>query len=169
MFDDTLNCKIKGCTNNRVTKRYCRDCQNQINKKSKEQRLERKRRGQCRQCNVKRMKTSSYCLYHYMKKIATKTTHDTSIGPALYKKYLDQHKQCYYTGLPIELGVNASIDHVHCQSRHGFWKSDIRNMVWTTKKLNSAKTDLDLGEFLRICELVAFQATRIRREYGKNT
>lgn len=162
-------CLRKDCDQDRVTKRYCRECQNEINKTAKERRINRRLNGCCRQCNNKRMDTSSYCLYHYMKRIANKTAQDPTLGPAIYKKFLDQHKQCYYTGVPLELGVNASLDHVHCKSRHDFWKSDVRNLVWTTKELNKAKTNLDLGEFLRLCELVAMNADRIRKEYAKNT
>lgn len=167
--DPALTCTKKGCTNLRVTKRYCRDCQDKINKRSKQKRIERKKNGQCRQCNAKRMSTSSYCLYHYLKRIATKTAHDPTLGPALYKKFLDQHKQCYYTGIPLVLGDNASLDHVHCQSRHSQWINEIDNLVWTSKQLNTAKTNLDLGEFLRLCELVTMNAERIKNEYSKNT
>lgn len=165
----TLICERKNCINEKVTKRYCRDCQDAINKKSKEKRLKRKQNGQCRQCNCKRMETTSYCLYHYLKRIAASTAHDSSLGPALFQKFLNQHKQCFYSGVELQLGVNASLDHAHCQSRHKHWKSDIDNLVWTTKYINSAKTNMEFDEFLTMCEMVAMNSKNIRKIYDKNT
>ena len=164
-YDEFFICKRKGCINPRVTKRHCRDCANELNAKSAQKRKERKLKGICAKCGCKRYKSTAFCLYHYMKNIAKNTAGDESLGPILYKKFLDQGKRCYYTGIYIKLGVNASLDHIYPQNRFFEYRSDPRNLVWTFRHLNSMKSDLDLKDFLIYCELVAKNADRIRRTH----
>jgi len=167
LFNDFNLCKRKGCVEEKVTKSYCRYHQNLINYKNKTNRLKRRQKGICKTCNVTRMKNSSYCLYHYFKRIALKTAHNPNLGPLLFKRYLEQGKRCYYTREAITLGIDASLDHVHCQDNYKHWKSDIRNLVWTSKNVNKCKSNLELSEFLNICEKVALRSKEIRREYVK--
>jgi hypothetical protein len=164
-YDDFFMCERRGCVNERATKRYCRDCQNKINARSNKTLVCRKKRGLCRTCTCKRMQKSSYCLYHFMKRVAERTAHDPNLGAYLYRKFLQQNKRCYYTGDPLVLGVNASLDHVHPQSKYPELRKDPRNLVWTTKDLNTCKKDLDIESFLHICESVVSNKDKIQEEY----
>ncbi len=162
-YDDFFLCTTKGCINPRVTKRYCRDCADKINAKAAKKRKERKAKGICAKCGRKTYGSTAFCLYHYMKNIAKGTAGDETLGPILYKKFLDQGKRCYYTGIPLKLGENASLDHIYPQNRFPEYRSAPWNLVWTFRNLNSMKSDLDLKDFLTYCEMVAENADRIRR------
>ncbi len=65
-----------------------------------------------------------------------------------------QRNRCYYSGLKIYVGKNASIDHIRPSSRHPDRATNIRNLVWTDKTVNRMKTDFSFQEFIKTCKRI---------------
>jgi hypothetical protein len=79
----------------------------------------------------------------------------TSVAAAIKQKLLDQGSACYYTGVPLVLGVNDSLDHLLSVSKHPELRADIDNVVWCTREINTMKNGMDRDEFLTVCRLLA--------------
>jgi 5-methylcytosine-specific restriction endonuclease McrA len=89
-----------------------------------------------------------YCRDCYLKHRAGYHFGDRSLWSALLEKLEQQAYRCPYTGEPLALGVNASIDHRLPASRYPEMKTDIANFDWVTKDINAAKGDRTPEEFL---------------------
>jgi len=60
-----------------------------------------------------------------------------------------QQYRCAYTGELLTVGT-MHLDHVVPRSRGG--NNSVSNLQWITARINRMKSDLDHGEFLRLCE-----------------
>lgn len=65
-----------------------------------------------------------------------------------------QGYRCAYTGVPIDLGAGASVDHVHAQSTHPEHRHSPENIRWVHREVNTAKNNLSLSDFLNMCKSV---------------
>ena len=158
-------CKRRSCVTERVTSRYCRDHANEINKKAKERRLKRYHDGQCSKCELDHLPNSRLCLLHYLKRVAKYTCKDESLTGMIYDQFLKQDKKCFFTGIPLEFGVNASLDHVYPQSKYQDRISDIKNLRWVVNDVNIFKQNMELGEFISMCELITINKENIIKEF----
>lgn len=59
--------------------------------------------------------------------------------------YNDQKGRCGYTGLPITIGVDASLDHKTPRSKGG--DHSIQNLHWVHSGINRLKADMDHEDF----------------------
>ncbi len=71
-----------------------------------------------------------------------------------WQKLVAQDFRCYYTGVHLVPGVNASLDHRVPRSRGGD-PADIDNCVWCDRLINAFKNDLTEAEFVERCKIVA--------------
>lgn len=103
----------------------------------------------CKYCNNKRLPNSNVCAYH---KIYTNVANQRCQGRfkhlkskeetksfvlALLSKLEAQEYRCAISNVPIELGVNASIDHINEFCNGG--SCDLDNLQWVSKSANSRK------------------------------
>lgn len=75
-------------------------------------------------------------------KMALKGQELIILSEKLENKLQEQNKKCYYTGLPIDLGKNASLDHIFPSSTHPEKRADIENLVWVDKRINYLKSSM---------------------------
>jgi hypothetical protein len=152
-FHKHKNCK-GGCRN------QCKLCIRQYNRNkvvSGESKLYQKKKskqdsinGQCASCSQKRLPTSKLCMKHFVYHIINfwkipKEEKEKLIS-ALINKFEYSEGSCFYTGLKLIPGFNASIDHRIPQAKGG--KHVIENLEWVHKCINFMKNDLSEKEFI---------------------
>ena len=64
-----------------------------------------------------------------------------------------QQGRCAYTDDDLELGLTATIDHVHPRFLGGI--NDPSNLLWVHTEINKLKGSMTLNDFLEICRKVA--------------
>lgn len=110
--------------------------------------------GLCRFCKNVHLKEQKVCAICYLKVLAKNNLNSRKHGEKLYLKLIEQNYKCYLTGKPIELGVNASLDHVVPRSRNPDLAYDLDNIKWCDTKVNFMKKDLVIDEFIEICKQI---------------
>jgi len=104
----------------------------------------------CYDCSQKKLDTSIYCQYHYIKRKLknNKCKHlDVSWYYSLIEK---QNYKCPYTNLDLVIWVNDSIDHVIPLSK--WWTSEESNLVICDSHFNKMKLDRSLEEVYIRCK-----------------
>lgn len=110
--------------------------------------------GLCRFCKNVHLNGQKVCAICYLKVLAKNNLNSRELGEKLYLKLIEQDYKCYLTGNDIEIGVNASIDHVIPRSKNPDLQHDIDNIKWCDKRVNLMKKDLLIDEFFEICKKV---------------
>lgn len=107
-------------------------------------------KNQCFYCKEKRLTTSKFCLYHFVRKIVfpwrlQKSKIEETIQ-GLIKKLEDGEYCCHYSGLKVTPGFSASVDHRIPQSKGG--THDLTNLVWCHVQVNKLKNDMTEKQFI---------------------
>lgn len=107
--------------------------------------------GLCRRCGEVRLLSQRYCKLHFVtilvRNIDPKEFKDNQhVVRAIFEKLSNI---CPYTGAPLMLGVNASLDHILPQLTHPELKWDIDNIEWVDRVYNFAKYTTPAGLFNR--------------------
>jgi len=112
--------------------------------------------GKCRVCSQARMEYGQYCETHYIQQAARLNIGKCSLEDVeiLKKKFEDQGRKCFYTGEPITLGMNSSMDHILPISKFPEQRRNLQNVVWTTRNFNWFKRDFTMDELLFLCQSV---------------
>ena len=98
----------------------------------------------------------SWCEYHWLQQAAWRAGLRGKGWPDRLKKLLElQSFTCPYTGKKLEIGVNASIDHMPPRSRFPNLANCFENLEWVDDNVNRAKRSLTKEEFVALCETVA--------------
>lgn len=109
--------------------------------------------GKCVRCSSLRMVTSNnYCEKHYLEDVSHKCLNTRRSWKLLKEKLEQQNFKCYYSGVDLVLGVNASIDHTKPIIKHPELKNDINNLKWVDIRVNRMKRELDEEEFISLCK-----------------
>ena len=111
--------------------------------------------GTCTKCRRPKMDAGLLCEWHYFQNRAKLARGSTSLARAIRDKLMAQQSRCYYTGTPLVLGVNDSLDHILSVSKHPDLRADIDNVVWCTREVNTMKNGMDREEFLAMCRLLS--------------
>jgi len=90
----------------------------------------------------------SFCEPYYFKKTSIDCLKTAKHAELISEKLKAQNYRCAYTGEPIELGVNDSLDHILPTSRFPELRTDPANVEWVTRKVNCMKWDSTRKEFL---------------------
>jgi hypothetical protein len=101
--------------------------------------------------------SKNYCERHWLVQAAWRNNlggRDAS-GQRLKKMLEAQGFKCAYTGKPLALGVNASIDHKNPRGRFPSQRSVWKNVEWVDLEVNRAKRLLTKAEFIRLCHLIS--------------
>ena len=122
--------------------------------------LKRKRKkardaGKCKACfGQPRYGKLTTCLECSYKRFAREHLSDASRWQELRDLLLRQKHRCAYTGIPIDIGSHASIEHVEPVSKNARRATDITNLKWVHREVNSMKRDMGLHEFIMMCKSV---------------
>lgn len=117
-------------------------------------RKERIKRGICLTCKSRKIHQGFSCYQCLLRKIAGFNFGKPARWEELHRLFESQNGKCYYTGDSIEIGVNASLDHILPVSRFPSRKHDITNVCWTTRQMNSFKSDSTIDELVLICKII---------------
>jgi len=140
----------------------CFSCNKKANAsyhKSKISRLNGKEiRSECRQCKSARIGNSKLCETHWVMDIARKSG---LLGKEkeLIEKLNNQNWKCFFTGKELVAGINASIDHLSPRSTNPEVESDLDNIVWADKRINSMKGNFNYVDFIDICKTIYIKST----------
>lgn len=153
-------CADCGRTHDGKTSR-CLDCYT-TKKRANDAYIERRtKQGRCVVCGTEdsvvpaTLATRPHCESCCFKRTAHNATGKWSQGPLLRELFEKQGRRCAYTGRPLELGVNASLDHKLPRSSHPELRADPNNLHWVDASINSMKHDMTHDEFLSICAEVS--------------
>lgn len=150
---ETDNCSRCGAKRDSKHK-ACSACRAIMRKRLTKRRNEYAAKGLCVQCGRARdIPTGLFCAEHLLRVGAHRWLGSASRWTELRDMLAAQGNACAYTGEPLVLGVNASIDHKTPRSRGG--PNVISNLHWVSWTANRAKTDMTHEEFLAMCRTVA--------------
>ena len=133
-------------------KGICRDCRGPSDGKTRcltcVRKIKRNLRakGKCGSCGGCKDTSSSLCKRCILKNIAKKSLGDSSRHEELLQLLHNQNYQCPITGLHIELGINASVDHIIPRNRGG--NHSVENLRWVHVVFNRMKSDFLDSEFV---------------------
>lgn len=106
----------------------------------------------CAFCNENRMPTSRYCMRCWVsipvkKKWRMPNNEETEllISKLIEKLYLSDFS-CFYTGIKLIPGLNASIDHRIPKNKGG--ENTIENLEWVHVGINNMKADRTEKQFI---------------------
>ena len=121
---------------------------------SRERRERYRGSGFCiRGCATPITHSSTYCRDHWLENGLSRYGFARDQYDAMWAKLETQGFRCYYTGVELVPGVNASLDHRMPISRGGD-PCDMGNTVWCDRLINAFKNDLTESEFVERCRLV---------------
>lgn len=108
-------------------------------------------RTKCLNCEKDRLSTSKYCLECWVanplkRKLRLPKEEISALVPLLIKKLEDSEYSCFYTGLQLVPGLNASIDHRNPRRKGG--TNDISNLEWVHVSINNLKADRTEKQFI---------------------
>ena len=114
---------------------------------------DRKRSGQCVGCSSSDMVTSVHCRKCWFKNAAAARCGGRQNVDQVLSLWEEQNGRCYYTGVELVPGDNASLDHQIPRSRGG--KDVIDNLKWVSDASNMMKFNMTHEEFIDACRNVA--------------
>jgi len=115
------------------------------NKIYRQKRLER---GLCDQCIQPRLPDDKRrCKKHWLMQRSLARLGTTKRWKELENILIKQNYKCAYTGEPLILGLNASIDHIKPIFKYPELQYDINNIQWVTKKLMILKENIPMRNF----------------------
>jgi 5-methylcytosine-specific restriction endonuclease McrA len=127
-------------------------------RKAREQRLAQ---GMCSDCGksppletMLRNEQYRLCEECYLQKISRVRLGSRKHWTVLRQKLIEQNYTCPYTGMPIVLGVNDSLDHIYPAQRYPELAHDPSNTEWVTREVNEMKRDRTPDEFLSLLQSI---------------
>lgn len=143
--------KSRGADGAATLCRHCVDLQLAYDKRREQSHIAS---GLCIRCSKQRVGTSRYCELDLLKQFAHRHLKSKKLVSLLKDKLSSQNYKCFYSGIDLKIGENASIDHIKPQSRHIELKHNINNLVWCDLRINEMKRALSVNEFVSMCKLV---------------
>lgn len=154
--------------------KYClKDCGQRVCDTCKAKQIEyrRKRRaefisnGKCDICGGNTI-NGKKCHKHYLQAAS-----QTAFGTKNHWEYLfellkKQDFKCWYSGIPLVLGFNTSIEHKNSLAKNSNAKT-IDNVVWADLQVNLCKRDLSASEFINLCKQVVLASEKRTLEYAE--
>ena len=142
-------------------KRLCKTCRATASeyerKRSKKIRDECRKNGCCIRCGG--AASHNLCETCSMKRLAWRVFKDLSKWHALKTMFDLQSGKCAYSGMPLEIGVNAHLDHKHPKSKGG--SNEMDNLHWVDKNVNLMKRDFEESVFLELVKKISEHVLRV--------
>ena len=143
---------------NRVLKRK-NSAKNNTNRREsvKKKVLKNKSEGLCTKCNLVRLPDSNlFCEKHFLQNLSHKIL-GTKKEWGYLKELIEKQKyKCFYSGVDLVLGLNASVDHTKASSKFPELKHSKDNVNWVDIRVNRMKRELDEQEFIDLCRSIIF-------------
>lgn len=133
---------------------YCETCKSQSIDYQKQRRNEMLASNLCERCGGEQLPHSTLCETCYFKKLAVDRLGSNKHWTTLRDRLAAQQGRCAYTGEPLVLGVNASLDHILPTSRFPGRSCDPTNAEWVERRVNEMKRDRTPDEFLELIEVI---------------
>ncbi len=126
--------------------KWCQACRDKGAVRHRSQSAHRLKHNLCYRCASPLGDTpSNYCESCVFKIIAVKNLGDASRADEIAELFDKQSRRCAYTGLPLTLGVDASVDHIIPRSKGG--SDALQNLQWVHRQVNRWRSDMDDGDF----------------------
>lgn len=118
-----------------------------------------RRSKKCRACSLVAVDNPNWNGYRdipgrylwQLKDGATKRGLEYTVTPEqLWEIWESQCGRCFYSGLALTLGIDASLDRIDNKCGYVFG-----NVRWVHKDVNRMKSDLDEAYFIELCKLIA--------------
>jgi len=93
------------------------------------------------------------CVVCYLKRFSKKYLGRSTRWEEIEKMFNSQNGKCYYSGITLVIGDNASIDHRVPRSKDG--KNEISNLNFVDWRVNVMKRSLLEEDFIYICKKIA--------------
>jgi 5-methylcytosine-specific restriction endonuclease McrA len=103
----------------------------------------------------------------YLKKASRLRLGSRKHWKALQDRLIEQGYRCAYTGTPLILGKNDSLDHIYPAERFPEKRTDPTNIEWVTREVNEMKRDRTPDEFMALLQLIL--ETRLGRSLQAQT
>lgn len=142
----------------------CRDCRAPAHGKARclecSRRLKARLRGtgKCQNCGHKLTQTGSICRICALKGVTQKQLGDRARWIELEQLLTSQGDRCALSGLPIDTGKGASLDHIVPSARGG--TDELGNLRFAHLVANRMKGSLRDEEFLAWIEILAWHARK---------
>ena len=154
---DETACNSCGATLLVATFKNCELCRvrqrGRYHSSDKGRRSSKRGTGVCVVCPRPSTHASDYCRDHWLSNSLAKYGFARSQYSAMWAKLEAQGFRCYYTGVELVPGINASLDHRIPRSRGGD-SLDPDNCVWCDRLINAFKNKLTEAEFVERCRAV---------------
>jgi len=152
-FDPT---KCNTCGGENDTGQFrCSKCRQRTREQSLMLRRERAEKGVCLRCGGEKLPNSRLCQKHWFCDSADGNLGSSKRWKELEELWFKQKGLCYYSGVPLILGINASVDHKLPTCRFFDNRFDIDNLVFCDMAVNQMKRDCTDDEFIKLCHAVA--------------
>lgn len=142
----------KNCSKQRLAKYKQKQKTEQEKKKYNKYRNEWRKlqseKGLCKVCKQPHLPNQKTCYKHYLADLSRKHLGSTKYWEKLDELFLKQNGKCAISGLPIQIGVNASIDHIKPLSKHPETLNQLSNLQWINSDINRMKLDMEFDQFL---------------------
>jgi 5-methylcytosine-specific restriction endonuclease McrA len=124
----------------------------------KEFRIRRQQEDRCMTCGKSDLVTygkQKTCYVCYFKQTAHKNLGTRKRWKELRDLWERQKGICPYTGTALQIGVDASIDHILPKSRYPELRYEISNLEWVSTRINVMKRDMTKDEFTALIKQMA--------------
>ena len=150
--NECIQCSKSNICNNQL----CPDCSKKVANASIKRTKKLILLNKCATCGQNgqiKLKKRSYCIKCYCNLFACRRLQNYSLGPILLNMLIKQNFMCAISGIKLELGKNASLDHIIPKTLGG--TNDIDNLQWVDKTINFMKHNLNMDDFVKFCKLIA--------------
>lgn len=111
-------------------------------------------RGFCLTCCKRPLTSKTQCRQCLLERVSRKYFATATRWKELDDLLRKQQYKCYYTSQPIDIGHEASLEHILPASKYPSRKNDIRNLCWIHQTVNFMKRGMLIDEFIKQCRLV---------------
>jgi hypothetical protein len=160
-------CGINGCNESIFRSVFCKAHWEHNRSCQKERAAHLRSKNLCTSCGKNPTNDCTLCESCHLKRAAKKYLGDKSHWVSLQDKFNSQQRRCVYSGIPLLIGQNASLDHIIAKSKGG--TNTIGNLQWVHIWINKMKNDLPHEEFLLLLDDFADRLALFRNANKKST
>lgn len=130
---------------------YCQECKLKQQTDKHERKIRYEKQGCCTSCGKIKLKLIKLCFKCWIRALAS-SNGKCAKAKDLHNLWEDQAGKCAYTGLTLNPGETASLDHKIPRSKGG--TDSKNNLQWVHIDINFMKRDLSHGRFTKLCKHV---------------